>query len=582
MLFPLKNQLGGMLGGHDIPAMMHDEGGSGDETESLMRPGEFVRKQGTGAPLHDRASLYFFACIFISCLPSFMLGFSVGFSSPTTAAVFNASGSGASDATACVFHNGTWNAANADKINCELRLSDGMTTWFGSIINFGALLGAMAGGHICDSLGRKRTIIAALFFYLAGWLCCDLAPCQDSLQHTTPGPDGRGWDKQGLAASDEIAAMCLGCDNGAIVCLVLASRVLIGVAVGLVCTSVSAYQTEVSPTDIRGAVGSCFQLSIVAGLVSAYSLGVLFNWRILSRIMLGMGAAGLVLTPFAAESPVWLLHKNRWSQARKNLLWLRTDASAEACEAAVDAGVAAGMQAWSQEDAGTGKSGDLMMPGAARSALVIGIGLMFAQQWSGINAVMFYCGIILESIFPEPRRANEYAIGIQVMQMAVTLVATFLTDRAGRKPLLCLAALGQAVASATLAAYFLSQKCTGERGVGDGVICEPVMNDKVALLSLYGYVMAYACGMGSIPWFLMGELFPAPVKGLAMAVCTAVNWSLAFSVTKSVTILRDVFGGGPHGMGCVFGCYGTMSLLTVVLVVRNVPETKVTSAKAGA
>ncbi|MGB1600832.1 MAG: hypothetical protein ACPIOQ_49290, partial [Promethearchaeia archaeon] len=65
-------------------------------------------------------------------------------------------------------------------------------------------------------------------------------------------------------------------------------------------------------------------------------------------------------------------------------------------------------------------------------------------------------------------------------------------------------------------------------------------------------------------------------------VCTAVNWSLAFSVTKSVTILRDVFGGGPHGMGCVFGCYGTMSLLTVVLVVRNVPETKVTSAKAGA
>ena len=221
-----------MLGGHS--AMMHDDGGSGDETESLIRPGEFVRKQGTGSPLHDRASLYFFACIFISSLPSFMLGFSVGFSSPTTAAVFNASGSGASDATACVFHNGTWNAANADKINCELRLSDGMTTWFGSIINFGALLGAMAGGHICDSLGRKRTMIAALFFYLAGWLCCDLAPRQVSLspEDTAQGPDGRGWVKQGIVASDESAAMCLGCDNVAVVCLVLASRVLIGVAVG--------------------------------------------------------------------------------------------------------------------------------------------------------------------------------------------------------------------------------------------------------------------------------------------------------------------------------------------------------------
>ena len=213
--------------------------------------------------------------------------------------------------------------------------------------------------------------------------------------------------------------------------------------------------------------------AISSGNVTAADVETSFRRLFRSRIMLGMGAAGLVLTPFAAESPVWLLHKNRWSQARKNLMWLRTDASAEACEAAVDAGVAAGMQAWSQEDAGTGKSGDLMMPGAARSALVIGIGLMFAQQWSGINAVMFYCGIILESIFPEPRKANEYAIGIQVMQMVVTLVATFLTDRAGRKPLLCLAALGQAVASATLAAYFLSQKCAGERGVGGGSSASP-------------------------------------------------------------------------------------------------------------
>jgi hypothetical protein len=54
----------------------------------------------------------------------------------------------------------------------------------------------------------------------------------------------------------------------------------------------------------------------------------------------------------------------------------------------------------------------------------------------------------------------------------------------------------------------------------------------VAVGALYGFVLFYACGMGAIPWFLMGEIFPAGVKGQATAICTAVNWLLAFSVTK--------------------------------------------------
>ena len=59
-------------------------------------------------------------------------------------------------------------------------------------------------------------------------------------------------------------------------------------------------------------------------------------------------------------------------------------------------------------------------------------------QWSGINAVMFYCGTILQTIFPDPQTANRLAIGVQALQLAVTLASALFMDRAGRKPLLIL------------------------------------------------------------------------------------------------------------------------------------------------
>lgn len=51
---------------------------------------------------------------------------------------------------------------------------------------------------------------------------------------------------------------------------------------------------------------------------------------------------------------------------------------------------------------------------------------------------MFYCGNILETIFPDPHLANSLAIGVQGMQLVVTLASSLFMDRAGRKPLLIL------------------------------------------------------------------------------------------------------------------------------------------------
>jgi len=258
-------------------------------------------------------------------------------------------------------------------------------------------------------------------------------------------------------------------------------------------------------------------------------------------------------------------------------------------------------------DAGGG-FGQLFGGGVATKALMIGIGLMFVQQLSGINAVMFYCGTILQSVF-DPDTANKVAVGIQVMQCFITVVSAPLMDKAGRIPILLFAATGQCIAAMVLGAYYLTITCThpGNSPHGGGSTstsglsflsegseytlmdtvythemiaagAEPVCTSDfpkiVAAIALYAYVGFFSCGMGAIPWFLMGEIFPAEVKGLASSVATAINWSLAFFITKTVGTLTDLFGGQPTGLGGVFVAYGCVCALGAVFVKLVIPETK--------
>ena len=74
------------------------------------------------------------------------------------------------------------------------------------------------------------------------------------------------------------------------------------------------------------------------------------------------------------------------------------------------------------------------------------------------------------------------------------------------------------------------------------------------------------CLQGAIPWFLMGEIFPPEVKGLASSVATACNWILSLIITKTVTALTDAYGGPPTGLGGVFLTYGAVCFLGAIFV----------------
>merc|ERR1711871_525874 len=140
------------------------------------------------------------------------------------------------------------------------------------------------------------------------------------------------------------------------------------------------------------------------------------------------------------------------------------------------------------------------------------------------------------------------------MQMVVTGLSAPLMDKAGRRPILMVAISGMIVMSALLASYYLVQ--TDCHTIGNAKICDShPLPDPVAVFALYGYVFFFACGLGAIPWFIMGEIFPAEIKGIASSIATGVNWSLSFLITKTITKEADLMGGLPKGNGGVFASY---------------------------
>jgi len=495
---------------------------------------------------------------------------------------------------------------NRNKMNCDLQFDDTFSSLFGSIINFGCLFGALAGGMVVDKVGKKVGMHLALMLYTVGWI----------LIFFVPDPDVKVWD----ATESDAGNM------GTIKAMLIAARLIIGFGVGIVCCSVSNYQTEICTLNLRGAIGTCFQLFIVIGLLTVYLLGSFINWRPLSMICLVVSVAGFFLTFLICESPVWLLTKGRTEEAAANLARVRNpdvgDLQQQLAEIEATAGddaddksehsvsrgsfLAAGgnddefdflanrklqdgrrgstlEDALNQDQLEAGGLSELCADPVSRKALRIGVGLMFVQQLSGINAIMFYAGQIFSAVpGTSDSTANTYSTGMQAMQVLITLGSAFFMDRFGRVKILLWSATGQCAMAFCLAAYYLFASCEREDPLDVNKVTTASMG-VFPVVSLYGYVFFFSCGMGAIPWFVMGEIFKPNVKGIASSIATAVNWLLSFVITFSVSGLssafKDMFEGAlpdaiDPGMGGLFLAYGSVCFCGIFFILGYIPETK--------
>jgi len=413
--------------------------------------------------------------------------------------------------------------------------SDAVGTGFNvASMLLGCAAGAFFAGNLADRIGRKPVMmIAAVAFIISAW---GSGIAADSLQ------------------------------------FVLA-RVLGGLAVGAASVLAPAYISEIAPPAIRGRLATLQQLMIVIGLfaafISNYWLASIsggasallwgdfqtYQWMFWMEIL--PASIFLVALFFIPESPRYLVAAGKLEQARGVLQSLSDSVDARAKVEDIKSTLVEGSRP---------SLGDLVnkYTGAIHPIVLVGVGLAALQQFTGINVVFYYGATLWQAAgFSEENALMQNVISGSV-NVLFTFVAIALVDKVGRKPLLLVGALGQAVMLGALALLF------GTAGVGaNGDLILEGNNGLYALLAANAYIAFFAFSWGPVMWVMLGEMFPNQFRGAALAFCGLVRWGSNFLITMTFPIMLAGIG-----LGFSYGIYATFGLVAYVFVRKFVKETK--------
>ena len=340
--------------------------------------------------------------------------------------------------------------------------------------------------------------------------------------------------------------------------MLLVGRLVVGLGIGGASMLTPLYLSEIAPARERGALVSFSQLAVTGGILVAYLVGYAFAADGAWRWMLGLGAApGVVLAAgmlFLPETPRWLAGHDHVERAREALRRLRgpgVDLRPEMERLRADLTSAARAHP-------TGGLGHA----AARMPLVVGVGLAIFQQVTGVNTVIYFAPVIFQAAGLSSASAAILATaGIGVVNVVMTIVAIWLVDRVGRRPLLLGGLLGMGLSLCLLASAFL---------LGRGGVLGALTGASLAF-----YVGCFAIGLGPVFWLLVAEVFPLAIRARGMSAATIANW--VANLVVALTFLDLTNWLGRPG---VFLLYAALTFAAFAFAYVLVPETKGLSLEA--
>jgi sugar porter (SP) family MFS transporter len=379
-----------------------------------------------------------------------------------------------------------------------------------SLLLVGAVVGALTAGRLADRIGRRITVLITAVVFIVGVLLAAFTP-------TYP--------------------------------LLLIARIIIGLAVGSASMVVPLYIGEIVPPRMRGGLVSLNQLAITAGILVSYlidyGLSGSGDWRLMFGLAVIPAAALFIGMLFQRESPHWLIRQGRDDEARAVLRRVRNESD-------IDAEIRE-VHEISQKQ---GSYRDLISP-RVRPLLMVGVLLAVFQQITGINTVIYYAPTLLQGAGLGNNAALLANVVNGCVNVGMTIVAIWLLDKVGRRPLLLSGTAGMAVGMVIVACSFIG----GSDLKGAAAV--------IAIIGLLVYTGSFAIGLGPVFWLLIAEIYPLRIRGAAMSVASMANWAANFVVTISFLTLLSAVGG----VG-VFFLFGFLTLVALGYFWRRVPETK--------
>jgi MFS transporter, SP family, major inositol transporter len=388
-----------------------------------------------------------------------------------------------------------------------------------SLLFPGAAVGALVGGKMADSLGRRGSLFVCGAAFLLGAIGCAIAPN---------------------------------------VVIMVIFRILLGFGVGAASATVPLYLAEMAPVHMRGRMVTINELMIVTGQLLAFVMNAVLDQLIddphVWRWMLAVAAVpavfligGLFVVP---DSPRWYAVRGRLDDTRRVLNLSRSPE-----EAAEEYNVIAEHAKRDlAEDKGAAMR-DLRAYPWMRRILWIGCGLGAAQQATGINTVNYYAPTILEDTGIGASAALILTTTVGVTSVVTTVIGIVLLGYFNRRPLLITGLAGVTASHAILAATFLLPESSARTYL-----------ILAAMLLLVAFVQTF---IGILVWLLLSEIFPMTIRGFAMGIAVFVIWTVNALISFVFPPLVAVAGST-----VTFGIFALINLGSTVFAVKFAPETR--------
>ena len=397
-------------------------------------------------------------------------------------------------------------------------LTDKQVEWIATAGLIGAIIGAAFSGRITDVIGRKKVIISAAIIFGIGALWTGWAPTPTNL---------------------------------------FAGRLFLGLAIGISSYAVPMYIAEISPTKQRGALVSSFQLLITIGILVSYLSDLGFadesnmeSWR--PMFLVGVFPAiilfiGMIALP---ETPRFLIGKGKEEKGRKILNRLEEP---ELVETAIEK-----MKKEIALDTEAEKSWKDIFAPWLRTPLFIAIGIMFVQQFVGINTVIYYSPVIFENAgFASKTAAIAASVSVGAVNVLFTIVSMAVIDKIGRRKLYFIGTTGIAIALVALAVSFAFQESLGD------------MAKWFTVGFVLLYIIFFAVSLGPLGWLIISEIFPLKLRGVGMSIGALSNWLFNAIVTFTfLTLINFLTATG------AFLLYAAIGVIGLIWGYRYIPETK--------
>jgi SP family galactose:H+ symporter-like MFS transporter len=390
----------------------------------------------------------------------------------------------------------------------EIGLSTIQLSMIVAAVLGGGSIATLVSGSLSDRFGRKKLIITAACIFITGVMC--------------------------LIFADTFYGVLFG-------------RIIQGIGVGIVTIVVPLYLVETVPHQYRGRSIAIFQCFLTAGILLASVVDLKFlengDWRIMFACALVPGVLLLLGTYKLCESPRWLFTQGKELETKKALLYCNDQVAVE--KELLE------MKALQRQHVVKTHFSQKQY----RIPFLIALAIACLNQMTGINSLLqFSTFIIMKSGLTSVMVSMLGTLGITLLNFLTTILAFFLIDKVGRRPLMLIGTAGITLSLIFLAAVSFFIPVSALQGY-------------LTIVGMLFYIVAFAIGPGVIVWLCLSEILPTPIRGNGMAVCLFAN-----SLTS--TLLAGVFLEIAHVLGYAgnFILCGIATLFYFILIYRFLPE----------